>query len=94
MKFVLLINLKLLTMSNSSSLNSAEHENFSANKYENANYFLAFSYLLEKISCSVDLSAKQVLLSRCQTAWKRALSGSSFLCHDPVMYPVTEKMFK
>ena len=31
-------NLKLLTMSNSSLLNIAEHENFSANKYENANY--------------------------------------------------------
>ena len=33
-------------------LNSAEHEIFSANKYENANNMLAFSYLLtEKFSC-------------------------------------------
>ena len=38
MKFVLLINLKLLTIANSFLLNIAEHENFSANKYENANY--------------------------------------------------------
>ena len=38
MKFVPLINLKLLTTANSFLLNIAEHENFSANKYENANY--------------------------------------------------------
>ena len=38
MKFVQLINLKLLTIVNSFLLNIAEHENFSANKYENANY--------------------------------------------------------
>ena len=37
-KFVLLIILKLLTIANSFLLNIAEHENFSANKYENANY--------------------------------------------------------
>ena len=37
MKFVLLINLKLLTIANSFLLNLSEHENFSANKYENAN---------------------------------------------------------
>ena len=35
--FVLLINLKLLTIADSFLLNMAEHENFSANKYENAN---------------------------------------------------------
>ena len=50
MKFVLLINLKLLTNANSFLLNIAEHENFSANKYENfsANKYekLAFSYLV------------------------------------------------
>ena len=37
MKFFLLINLKVLTTANSFLLNIAEHENFSANKYENAN---------------------------------------------------------
>ena len=37
MKFVLLINLKLL-IANSFLLNIAEHENLSANKDENANY--------------------------------------------------------
>ena len=44
-------------------LNSAEHEIFSANKYENANnsqLLLAFSYLLaEKISCSATFSKKE-----------------------------------
>ena len=38
MKIVMLIHLKLLTTANSVLLNIAEHENFSANKYENANY--------------------------------------------------------
>ena len=38
MKFVLLINLKLVTIANSFLINVAEHENFSVNKYENANY--------------------------------------------------------
>ena len=33
-----LINLKLSTVENSFLLNKAEHENFSANRYENANY--------------------------------------------------------
>ena len=37
MKFFLLINLKLPTTANSFLLNVAEHEIFSANKYENAN---------------------------------------------------------
>ena len=37
MKFVLLINLKLLTIANSFLLNIAEHETFSANEYKNAN---------------------------------------------------------
>ena len=37
MKFILLMNLKLLTIANSFLLSIAEHENFSANQYENAN---------------------------------------------------------
>ena len=45
MKFVLLINLKLLIIPNSFLLYIAEHEIFSANKYENANY-LKFSLLI------------------------------------------------
>ena len=67
MKFVLLINLKLLRISNSFLLNIADQENFSFNKYENANSLfisreLAFSYLLaEKISRSAELSMKKVL---------------------------------
>ena len=36
MKFVVLINLKLLTIANSFLLNIAEHENLFANKFENA----------------------------------------------------------
>ena len=42
MKFVLLINLKLLTTANSFLLNIAEHGNFSGNKYVNANYYWHF----------------------------------------------------
>ena len=38
LKFVLLMNLKLLSIAKSFLLNIADHENFSANKYENANY--------------------------------------------------------
>ena len=38
MKFVLLINLNWLTIANSFLLNMTEHETFSANKYENANF--------------------------------------------------------
>ena len=57
MKFFMLINLKLLTIANSCLLNIAEHENFFANKYENANYCWHSYYLLaEKISCSAELS--------------------------------------
>ena len=37
MKFILLINIKLLTITNSVLLNIAEHEKFSVNKFENAN---------------------------------------------------------
>ena len=60
MKFFLLINLKLLTFANSFLLNIAEHENFSANKYENANYCWHFHILLaENFSCSVELSMKK-----------------------------------
>ena len=56
MKIYLLINMKML-FAISILLNIAEHENFSANKYENAN----FSYLLaEKISCSAEFSMKKV----------------------------------
>ena len=62
MKFVLLINLNLLTNANSFLLNIAGHENFSANKYMKMPTLLAFSYLLaEKISCSAELSRKNVL---------------------------------
>ena len=51
----MLIKLKLLIMPKSFLLNIAEHENFSAKKYD-------ISYLLaEKISCSAELSVKKVL---------------------------------
>ena len=42
MKFVLLTNLKLLKIAHLFLLNIAEHESFSANKYENANYYWHF----------------------------------------------------
>ena len=44
-EIVLLINLKLLTIANSFLLNIAEHKKFSANKYENANYFGIFIFI-------------------------------------------------
>ena len=43
MKFVLLINLKILAFANSFLLNITEHENFSANKYENVGIFIFIS---------------------------------------------------
>ena len=45
MKFVLLINLKLPITANSFLLNIGEHENFSANKYENANFVGIFIFI-------------------------------------------------
>ena len=47
MKFVLLINLKLLTTTNFVLLNIAEHEIFSAKKYENANFSWHFHISLQ-----------------------------------------------
>ena len=38
MKFVLLINLKLLRIETNILLNTTEHENFTTNKFEKANY--------------------------------------------------------
>ena len=43
LKFILLINLKLLTFANSFLLNIAGYEIFSAKKYENANIFIFIS---------------------------------------------------
>ena len=64
MKFVLLLNLKLLTIANSFLLNIAEHVIFSANKYEKCQLLLAFSYLsAEKISCSAELSMKKSFIT-------------------------------
>ena len=48
MNFVLLINLKLLTSANSFLHNMAEHENFSANKYENDNFCWHFHIYLQR----------------------------------------------
>ena len=45
MNFVRLINLELLTNVNSFLRNIAEHENFSANKYENTNYIGIFIFI-------------------------------------------------
>ena len=45
MKFILIINLKLVIIANSLLLNTVEQENFSAHTYENTNYNWAFSYL-------------------------------------------------
>ena len=58
MTFFMLINLKLLTMPSSFLLNIAEHENFSANKYEIVGIFI---FINRKFSCSAELSMKKVL---------------------------------
>ena len=51
MKFVLLINLKLLKILNSFLLNIAEHEIFSGNKYENIGIFIFISRDIFMLSC-------------------------------------------
>ena len=63
-KFVLLINLKLLTIANSFLLNIAEHKIFSVDKYDYANYFGIFIFISREISRSAELSMKNVLLLR------------------------------
>ena len=63
MNIFMLINLRLVTNANSFLLQVSEHENFYANKYENAN-LLAFSYLLaEKISCSAEMSMEKSFIT-------------------------------
>ena len=62
MKFVLLLNLQLLTIANSSLLNVDEYEHFSSNRYEKCLLLLAFSHLFaEKISCSGEFRMKKIL---------------------------------
>ena len=60
MKFFMLINLRLLTISTSFLLTIAEHENFSANNKKMPTIVGIF-ILAEKISCSAELSMKKVL---------------------------------
>ena len=45
MKLILLINLKVLTLANSFLLNLSDHENLSANKYENAKFVGIFIFI-------------------------------------------------
>ena len=56
MKFVPLINLKLLTTANSLSLSIAEHENFSAKDMKMPTIVGIFIFISRKISCSAVLS--------------------------------------
>ena len=48
MIFLLLMNLKFLTIAIFFLLNITEYENFSANKYENANYCCHFYIYLRR----------------------------------------------
>ena len=85
MKFVLLINLKLLTINCKFFLaygNIAEHEDFFANKYENANYYWHFHTYQEKISCSAELIMKKSFITSGQGL--RITLDTSVLC-DPVI---------
>ena len=68
MNFVLLINLKLLTIVNSFLLNIAEQDIFSANKYENANFSYLFSR--KKIVLSWDQHEKSFITSRANQSAK------------------------
>ena len=65
MKFVLLTNLKLLLIANSFLPDIAEHEIFSASKYENANYCLSWT---EELSWAwkkfYNLGSRSVIASR------------------------------
>ena len=70
MKFLMLINLKLLTIANSFLLNIAEHEPALVAQLDapsdwrpgGRGFLFAFSYLLaEKISCSAEMIMKNVL---------------------------------
>ena len=53
LKLVPLINLKLLTIPNSFFLNIAKHDIFSANKYENANYWHFHIYYQRKFNAKL-----------------------------------------
>ena len=58
---------------NSFLLKIAEHENFSANKYEKYQLFLAFSYsLVEKISSSAEFMKKVLLPQAALRSVKRS----------------------
>ena len=77
-------------------LNSAEHEIFSANKYENANnscFF--FSYLLaEKFSCSAMFSKKEFVI----VSNLRFISRTNFVLscvqHKKVFYNLGARCFQ
>ena len=72
MKFVLLINLQWLTTANSSLLNIAEHENFSANKYETANYWNNTNIRLPS-KIELIFSLLSILLYACETwTWQNS----------------------
>ena len=64
MKFVLSINLKLPTIVNSFLLNLVEHENFSANRYENVNYCCRFHISKENVVFSPVKRDKSFITSR------------------------------
>ena len=65
MKFVPLINFKLLTLANSSLLKLTEHEFFSAYKYENANFISRENFMLSWVE-----HEKNFVTSRPDYLWK------------------------
>ena len=84
MKFVLLISLKLLTNANSFLLNIPEHENFSANKFEKANYCLHFHvfttfWTLCSIPAYQVYSEKSIALKRKNLLPESPLKGKNLL---------------
>ena len=77
-KFVLL-NLKLLTILNSFLLNIAEHENFSDNKFENANFSCSSNkglYLSQLLAQTVPYHLLFPVRKKDSTIWLSALESS------------------
>ena len=83
MKFIMLINLKLLINANSFLLNIVEHEYFSANKYEIAKYYWHL-HIYQQRKFHAQLS----------WAWKKCYNlGAWYRCGDQISKLLEAKTF-
>ena len=84
----MLINLELLTIANYFLLNIAEHENFSANKYENAVGIFIFISRENFMLSGVEHEKRFITSGPDLDQLKRArLEKSLTLCHSLFGYP-------